>query len=1210
MSWIEDVICESLSDEQKEAVTSKHSRCVVVAGAGAGKTRVLVKRFLYTLFQLGMEPSNLREIVAITFTKKAAAEMRDRLRSEMERVVKVVEKKGLKKEYQIWNQVRQRLDEAQIYTIHAYCQSILTREPIVTGVDPFFEILEEYEADRLLEQSVTHILSSTELLHQRTSTEREWWVHYLSLIGWERAESVLLELSKKWSNLGWSLSDLIIQTNERLLQNQQAWLATMPQKMINPSQTEEYGVRFRDWIRVLQETKFSKATKWPQKVLDYWNEREGSFQNQMSFSDWTRWIKEIKKLLGKNHEIIDSIHKLFQQIELDFSAYFQYQQLQRSRESEDMVTRLLLNYLIEIQQHYQFVKKQLARLDYHDLIRILCEALEQNETFRYRIQQEIKALLIDEYQDTDGLQKRLVDLIVTTQQESKGSLFVVGDPKQSIYRFRGADVSIFLDTQKEMIAQGDSNVHLRHNYRSQSGIVQFTNELCKYAFPMEEYHSIQSSRPDNQTIEKPVQIIYSGLQAGMDVHLDKLSIEEREAIYICHQIKRLHKDKNNPKPYGSMVLLLRKMNDAAIYERVLRSHEIPARVVGGRGFYQIQEIQDFIYLFTTLLTPVSVEAWVGVLRSPFAFISEEGLTLLALETRWSGTPQDWWEQNILNKEDQHKLEQFLLLYQSLKRISLRRTPGQLIRWVMEQSSYVDVLWGLSDGAQAVANLEKWCADWESQSDPILLTLEGFLKQMELYQLKAEDESEAEIWDEGEDVVRIMTIHKSKGLEFPVVFLPNLQKASNKSYSQENALIHPTMGLVIKGFEHLEGLGDAERKVKFPCWEKAVDYEEELDAQELKRLFYVATTRAEDYLYLCLSPQEGKSKDNIASWLRDILRLDQYEGRPEILFGSCSLPIICDLDEEIDTHQASFTQPDSSLIQWTETEANEEMISFINDSSIPYTKPIPYGQQDHIPISVTDWKELVHCPRKYYYHQVIQVPIYHDQSPDLDDDFWGMKRKPSTSIPGNRRGEIIHYLCEKTLSLTERLWLQPDWMAKVAQIFHLTSSEIEILKSDLEQIRAHFLDSKVIQRVSEAKKVLTEKPFQYVTPGFRVNGQMDLLIQSMDNRWEIIDFKSDRMNVQDISEKTIFYLPQLQLYSLALRAKGVEVGSVTIYFLDCNHEMQIQIDEKWWAQTEALLTNTRHYFQYGKKLSNWTAKPSKICPYCEYNVLCEKAGTDS
>lgn len=1199
MRWMVDVICESLSDEQKEAVTSKHSRCIVVAGAGAGKTRVLVKRFLYILLQLGMEPSNLRKIVAITFTKKAAAEMRERLRNQMEQVIQVIEKMGTEKEYQSWNHVRQRLDEAQIFTIHAYCQSILTREPIMTGIDPFFQVLEEREANQLLEQSVIQVLSSSELLHQRTPIEREWWLHYLSLIGWERAESMLTELSRKWNNLGWSLGDLIARTNERLLHDQKNW-TTMPQSMTNPSQSEEYGIQLRDWMRSLQDTEFSKATKWPQKVLNYWKERDSLFPKSMTYPEWMQWIKEIKKLLGKNHERIDSIQTLFEQIELDFSTYHHFLQIQKSMDAENIVTRLVLNYLQEIQKHYQLVKKQLGRLDYHDLIQTLCEALEQNPAFRHRLQREIKALMVDEFQDTDGLQKRLIDLMLSTEQGTNGSLFIVGDPKQSIYRFRGADVSIFVNTQKELITQGNGSVHLTHNYRSQSGIVQFTNELCKYAFPLEDNHSICSSRPDNQTIDKPVQIIYSGLPNGDGY---KQSLEEQEAIQISQKIKQLVTIRTDPKPYGSIVILLRKMNDAALYERVLRSHGIPARVVGGRGFYQIQEIQDFLYLFTTIVKPGRSDAWVGVLRSPFAHISEEGLTRLAWETEWNGTPQDWLERQVLEEDDQDKLQQFFLLYQSLKQISLRRTPGQLIRWVMDQSNYVTFLWGLPDGAQAVANLEKWCADWESETNPSFLTLEGFIEQMELYQSKAEDESQSEIWDEGEDVVRIMTIHKSKGLEFPVVFLPNLNKSSNQSYSQEYALIHPSLGLVIKGFEHLEEF-NSKAKIEFPRWKEASDYEAMLDAQELKRLFYVAATRAEDSLFICLPSQEEKSKENIAVWLKEVFKLEQYQGKSEIPFGSCILPIVSDVPQQKET---SDTQPNSS----NEGETPSSKPIFFDDSATLYVKSISYGKQIYTPISVTDWKELVHCPRRYYYHRVMEVPVPIDRSMesslDSGEDVRGIEMKPSY-IPGNRRGEIIHYLCEKTVS-TERLWLQPDWMAKVVQTFHLTPSEIEILKSDLEQIRTRFLDSKVVQRIAQAKNVLTETAFQYITPGFQVNGQMDLLLQDMNDSWEIIDFKSDRMKVDEIREKTAFYLPQLQLYSLALRAKRADVTSVTLYFLDCNHEEQIPVNKEWWIQAEKLLEHTQQYFQYEKKLSNWTAKPGKTCSYCEYKGLCEEAGTD-
>ncbi|SFX45926.1 ATP-dependent exoDNAse (exonuclease V) beta subunit (contains helicase and exonuclease domains) [Thermoactinomyces sp. DSM 45891] len=1077
-TWIEELICESLSEEQKEAVLSKQDRCVVMAGAGAGKTRVLVKRFVYTLYQFGMNPSNLRKIVAITFTKKAATEMRDRLRKEMDRIIERLGKKEDDEEVQSWNEVRQCLDEAHIYTIHSFCQLILSAEPVQAGVDPFFQVLEEWEANRLLEQAVVHVLSSSDLLHQRSTIEREWWIYYLSLMGWTRAEAMLVELSRKWRNQGWAFSKLVDCTTESLQ-------------------------RFN---------------------LDHSEENE------------------------------------------------------LSRESEEMITRILLFYLQEIHVYYQLLKKQKARYDYQDLVQMVVEALEKDTSFRMRIKKQIQSLMIDEYQDTDGLQKRLVDFIMAEPLGANRHLFVVGDPKQSIYRFRGADVSIFIKTQKEWLSQGDRNLSLTHNYRSQSGIVQFSNQLCQHAFPVDEFRLIQASRSD-QDRDDPVQLI-----SFSSKDLDNEKLVEREAILISHQIKRLRSDFQ----YGDMVLLLRKMNDATLYEQILRSQGLPVRIVGGSGFYETQEIQDFLYLFATVLTPAHAENWVGALRSPFAHLSDEGITRLALKTGWKGVPQSWLDQSILSENDQLRLQTFCFLYESLRRMSFRRTPGQLIRWVIEHSNYTTILWGLPNGAQAVFNLEKWCQVWEKESDPTLLTLEGFLEKMEQYQSKTNQEPEEEIWDEGEDVIRIMTIHKSKGLEFPIVFLPNLWNASPVSVSRDSSLIHPTMGLVIKGFNHLEQQSYTKTKIEFPRWKEAVFYEDELEWKELMRLLYVAVTRAEEYLFLSFPEHQGKAtpKKDLASWLKRILKMEEAEPREFVLFGCDSLPIL---------YEDTLSAP-PPLVE------DSRRSDTFDPSETPFTVPIPLGKYNHILISVTDWKELVHCPRKYYYHRILQVP-----TPDVER---GEEKLAVPSISGNRRGEIVHYLCEKTVSSTERLWLQPDWFDQIVYIFRLNSREIEGLKPDLEQIRIRFLDSYVVQRIAESKKVLTEESFQYVTPGFRISGQIDLLLQDQHRGWEIIDFKTDRMKVEDIAEKRAFYLPQLQLYSLAWRARGMEINGVTLYFLDCNHEEKIKIDTKWWHHAESLLENTRSFFQLERKMFNWPTKPSKNCSYCEYNVLCDKISTNS
>ena len=638
-----------------------------------------------------------------------------------------------------------------------------------------------------------------------------------------------------------------------------------------------------------------------------------------------------------------------------------------------------------LEDAYRRRKERRGGLDFDDLQEKARHILKNDEALREEYRARFPVVMVDEFQDTNPLQKELLELLCSEGQR----LFIVGDPKQSIYLFRGADVSVFGRAQAEMLVTGGRNLYFRESFRSRQGIVRFVNSLfcqvmaqgkagfelcydeqdrmdakredwdgmpCVELLTLQEESSARNRSAEAAAITRKILELVSG-QARVSVYDKRAGTGTEEPGIPERNIPR-----SNPHPdsdfvprkprFGDIALLFRRFTHLKTFERELRRHGIPYYIVKGKGFYRCQEILDLLNFLRYLEFGGDLTSLVGVLRSPLCGISDETLYLLSKLDGGIGSWEKAFSQSrvsgirpsLLDRIDpcdRDKLHHIARLAARLRPLRDRLTLAELIEEILTATDFTSSLLPTFQGMQKAANLRKLIEF--SRSFAGERGLRGFVNYLNELVETEPTEAEAVIAAEGEDVVRIMTIHQSKGLEFPVVFIPELGAG------------HPADHSPVK-YDETSGVG-MKMASAGGAWNATLAYhaitelQGRKEAAELKRLLYVATTRARDYLIL--SGESGKNRGGPwREWL-DAFIADDGEHLVKVTQGSLSA-----------TGPAAAPLPPAAEdpgVGISAAEVDEGL-----KRSVLYRKPLP----SIMTFSPTALEDYATCPRKYFYKGIM------------------------------------------------------------------------------------------------------------------------------------------------------------------------------------------------------------------------------------------------
>jgi ATP-dependent helicase/nuclease subunit A len=816
------------SEARRRAASDLGSSLCVEAGAGTGKTTLLVDRYL-AIVSTGK--ARCGQIVAITFTEKAAGEMKYRLRRKIEELLSNATED---------DEARTRLAEAlvdleraPISTIHSFAASILREHPIEAGIDPFFRQLDGIEAPILLDECWDDFLAG---VTARTALSIERFLSHGGRLDHLRGMAYALYdrrgekyidgiLGRRSISAGRGNTVVSVpqdnQTEafrERIDEAKAELTRLIDEHCINRSDKGCVGIeRFLEALRALDDFSgdgledFLFGLQLPSK-------RDGSKGNWSPPSA----CGEMKEIVGRLHGHMNAFRstvtdRLRQELSPWFDEFLAFVDERKNAESF---------------------------LDFDDLL-IWTRILLRDARTLAALRDRYRFILVDEFQDTDPLQAEIIVLLAGEGGAEPGRLFIVGDPKQSIYRFRKADVEIYEEV-KGRFAQSGSHLNISQNFRSVSPIVEWVNETFAGIITPPESGTYQPRYEPIRAVRNgggpSVIELDLGLE-GQNVRLSDVRRAEGEAI--ARLIRRLVEEQRAvwdpvlkqecPLSYRHIAVIYPGTTGIDYYERPLRGEEIPYIIEGGKLYYTRQEVRDIASVMRSIEDPWDQLALVASLRSPLFGFSDEELFLFSS----AGGSFDYLESGVPEME---QFRDFAAAFRFLSGLHASRNdlgPAGTMRALLAETNYPEFCLIGPHGEQRVWNIRKIlqnAREFEARG----LSFRRFARWLGEQESLAAAEAESPLVEEDENAVRLLTVHKAKGLQFPVVILANLaQKRSRRA----NLLVEGGRRLVFKINEMQTG-----------DYDEAAEWEERRDEAEAVRLLYVAATRAGDLLVIPRSPK--------------------------------------------------------------------------------------------------------------------------------------------------------------------------------------------------------------------------------------------------------------------------------------------------------------------------------------------------------------------
>jgi ATP-dependent helicase/nuclease subunit A len=799
---------------------------VVSAGAGSGKTRVLTARWISALPAHGFRPDRL---LAITFTEKAAGEMRDRLRRELDvRAADPAAPPG-------WRRAREDLPRAQVGTIHSFCASLLREFPLEAGVDPDFGVLEETDRQVLMEEVAAETVDVA-------ADEDDPSIRVLAAV-WARRylrRRIAELLSDRGPAQEWaqrvcrvSASDLLAEWSDAAQTLREAAQATVLRTPEAATALEEVG----GWGRLI-DVLTTKSGDPRKRLRKEWEALAGQVSEQR---------RDLRLSLGDSDALLAGL------------------------------LPALATLTLRAIRRYDDERERRRQLDFDSLQRLAADLLATRSDVRSWVRTRYDEVFVDEAQDTSVEQWSLIRSVACDEGgrlPSRG-FFAVGDGQQSIYGFRGARPDDFRRLGAEVEGIGGRRVRLATSYRMRSAPLALTNHLAARLFDAPE--ALDAGRPDDGD-PGAVELVLTddaGRPADCARRLATLVVARLQAAIDARRLR--------PK---DCALLLRSRLHLPLWEDALWRQGLPFVTAGGVGFFQRREILDLCTLLACLHDSRHDVALATVLRSPLFAVSDAAL--YRIKGFRSGGLWQALRKGAADLTDDHDgpAARFALeTLTRLRRLAGRVPAGPLLRGAVEDTGYLAVLAAAPRGEQALANVEKLIAIVRTEAGP----LGPLVRRLDRLIRRADRESQAALAVEGREGVRVMTVHASKGLEFPVVAVGDLGQETRRSEASSLYLAR----LQLDGPMHLAPsltgqLESDDRPVLRTLIAKQIS---EAQAAEEARLLYVACTRARDQLLLAstLPSERRPGGRRPVDLLRDPLALGWTEGQVAVTLTASEVP---------------------------------------------------------------------------------------------------------------------------------------------------------------------------------------------------------------------------------------------------------------------------------------------------------------------------------
>lgn len=1116
--------------EQALAINTIKSNVSLLAGAGSGKTYVLMKRFVQILrADLSVNPTN---IVAITFTRKAADEIKGRVRQA---VSECVEQAQNDLERLRWQEHLQKVESAPISTIHSLCSRILRDNPVETQLDPEFTILEDFEAQDFFKETLQQYLRKN--IKENAALRRlvqtygvNSFVNQVTALGDKLSELVRED----------NLAEPYLKAKEELPALQQKLFAAVREVI---EAREALGAK----------TKGRQTLTEAAGLLDEMQKQLLAPEPDCSLLDASGVVKVSGKALAAELTNLKNLRQELNHVLLNAKG-----------------CDLVQDWLAVLQEFYACLsaRKQENNVLFNDDLDLLAiEHLQKNEALRQKYQERYKYIMVDEFQDTNERQQQLIYLLCGNKLDGKNNLFIVGDVKQSIYRFRHADVSVFNKVKEDIAQNAGQNMGMKTNFRSTQSIVESCNTaFCQLMDLPKEEICLEHHEGANTGGAKVclLQVPYKSKDDELGAKEDKWQ-KEAEAIAAYLQ-QELPKVEPQLRPGASKAILLRAMTHCEILRQTLQGYGINCVVVKGKGFYEQQEVLDILNLLAALHNRYASLELAGALRSNYFGLDDATLTQFFWQTE---NDKPLWDvlQAVGSGELQLNLQpeqQALAMHAAERLRSLRQAAAlmalpELFAQLWDELKPEFVLSQQENGPSKLANIKKLRRLAQQYCQTKQASLAEWLQNVK--DLRASSSKEPAATVQADDALQIMTIHNSKGLEFDLVILPQL----DKSVHGDTASIKYLPGK--EGEQGLLGIKVPDKEMQLQnsgVYELAKARDSELEEEESRRLLYVAMTRAQKQLLMVGTVAEEKLPEAVIGlpaakgWWQQLQAV--YEVDWDKQESSCPwVRLLC----------ADVLSP--AVVQHGE----QQKLALE-----PLTlAPLPaYAACGRTCFTASALQTYLHCQRQYYYQQVLAVP-------ELEQTVAG---EQAHELPASVTGSIVHKALE----------LYNGYNAEA--VFAIALEEFAP-GAAATQAKSMF-DAYIVSDLYKALPKKQKRELEFVQPlqqELAAEGVIDLLAFDEDDKMIIVDYKTGTPPEPD--EVKLGYAYQLALYKDAAEKlyPGKRVVRAELHFLQNMSVWQLPLDKSYLQEAIELCDEIS-----GKgEEEDFACSCNESCAYCHYAYLC-------
>lgn len=1177
---------KDLTPHQRAALNFR-DHISLTANAGSGKTLVLAKRFVD--IALSSPEISLRNIVAITFTEKAAGELYNKIVSETEERLLLGPPPADRMRLE---RIRRELVSANISTIHSFCIDILRSYPAEAGIDASFTPMDQAAADDLtrlsIEETLKKLLGDKSYQRSVRSLIRIFGSSSLfasTLASMVTKRRVLLSLisdvySKSTDEIAEFLDEAFLNTLSLIIQDglDETIQAVRNVNEAVISSDSSAGAASRN----KRSAAAAPANPTAMKTELLLNELE----NHAAPEERLRTLSDIKSMLithggtlRKQGYLKAAAREQFagdiSRIEKYFSAELFDYALPEDRMAQNrqlaVFGKQLSEAFSEVMAVYDSKKLAHGYLDFEDIL-LYTQRILTLEEVRRGLGERYRYIMVDEYQDTNELQYEIFMPILDYLKT--GNLFVVGDEKQSIYMFRDAEPEVFDQTRRDIseVSGIKSLLTLPDSFRMSPEICAFTNHLFSELFrePKALYNEVKytplvCAAQNMEEGQGRIQIILlpkdRTSSAGMGEYTGsaeshqsaeshesaeghesaeshgsadvKAASGHSEAMAVASSITELYE--SGKAGLDGIAVLCRKRRSFDEIERAFLQLNIPYTIAGGKGFYQRQIVYDIYNYLSFLINRSNDASLLAVLRSPFYYLSDAEIYDISLETG-----DTLWEKLLSfrsagerSDEVNRAADDLEVHYHLTGSLSLM----QLIRRIFRDSRYLTVLASRPNGSQEIANLEKLISVAMNFSSFGLRTVYDFTSYLYDSIRQVEDEGQASALAR-ENTVKIMTIHQAKGLEFDAVFLYACDDYTAAGTVKARSVT------VTRDFGILTSLplGDNYFEDYLPAPAVVLNNHimRKKNLAEIKRLLYVGITRAKKYLFISARHSDYRFPAN--SFLSLISEVLGLKDRMDMIRIDTSLDF---LKKDNDGYYNENKQVTLN-IQVSDHYSIPEPMKYYSRKDTEnkyklYTSPVEDTQKDEV-ISATQFVTYTDCPRRY--RLLYQLGMKH-----LIEKY--------IEIPEGRmlpliKGRVVHRVLQLGCTLTEAEELLDKLIVQQASAGELAGIDRELLKEDILAELKSFYASDVYAEISSYADNRSEFEVYAREDDFFMHGILDRVLFTKDKA-VIVDYKTDSLEGRDVSEAVKQHLNQLKFYAyLISRLKEKERPEIEIMLVFTKH----------------------------------------------------------